>query len=151
MRWRCSHRQQRWHGCGKNGIGGGSSTDWDNEDHDADGNRRRKTLSSSSGDGGRNDDDGGRKGGQGDGEATAGQRQGDGDAKAIGYGASTDELVEFISRNRTEGAMLPMDVDPPRFDSRHRIFRGHLEVGRQLADGILPPGVRPSKTFMTVP
>ena len=35
--------------------------------------------------------------------------------------------------------MLPMDVDPPRFDSRHRIFGGHLEVGRQLADGILPP------------
>ncbi len=50
-------------------------------------------------------------------------------------------MIEFIGRNRPEGAMLPMpmDVDPTRFDSRHRIFGGHLEVDRQLPDGILPP------------
>ncbi len=35
--------------------------------------------------------------------------------------------------------MLPMDVYPPRFDSRHRIFEGHLEVDRQLPDSILSP------------
>ena len=34
---------------------------------------------------------------------------------------------------------MPMDVDPTRFDSRHMIFGGHLEVDRQLPDGILPP------------
>ena len=66
--------------------------------------------------------------------------------KAIGYGASVCELIEFIVRNWTEGAMLPMeDVDPPRFDSRHRIFGGHLEVDRQLSDGILPPRHGPVK------
>ena len=59
----------------------------------------------------------GKRGGRGDGEATAGRQRGDGDAKAIRYGASVGKLIEFIGRNRTEGAMLLMDVDPPRFAS----------------------------------
>ncbi len=38
-----------------------------------------------------------------------------------------------------EGAMLSMDGNPLKFDSKRRIFGGHLEVDRQLPDGILPP------------
>jgi len=44
-----------------------------------------------------------------------------------------------------------MDRDPLKFDSDCRIFGGHLEVDHQLLEGILPPGMHPSKTFMTVP
>ncbi len=36
--------------------------------------------------------------------------------------------------------MLLMDGDPLKFDSKRRFFGGHLEVHRQLPDGILPPG-----------
>ena len=44
-----------------------------------------------------------------------------------------------------------MDRDPLKFDSGRIIFGGHLEVDRQLLEGILPPGVHPSKTFTMVP
>ena len=60
-------------------------------------------------------------------------------------------MIEFTGRNRPEGAMLPMDGNPLQFDSERRFFGVHLEVHQQLPDGILPPGVRPSKTFMMVP
>jgi hypothetical protein len=70
----------------------------------------------------------GRKGGRGDGKATAGRRRGDGDAEAIEYGTSAGELIEFTGRNRPEGAMLSMDSDPLEFDSERRFFAGRLEV-----------------------
>ena len=60
-------------------------------------------------------------------------------------------LWVFTSRNRPEGAMLSMDGNPLQFDSERRIFGGHLEVNRQLPDGILPPGARPSKSFTMMP
>jgi len=91
---------------------------------------------------GRDDDNGGKKGGRGDGEVTAGRQRGGRDAKAIGYGARAGELIEFIGRNRPEGEMLSMDVDPHRFNSKRGFVRGHLEVDRQLPDGILPPPTR---------
>ena len=91
---------------------------------------------------GRDDDDGGKMGGRGDGEVTAGRQRGGGDAKAIGYGARAGELIEFIGRNRPEGEMLSMDIDPHQFNSKRGFVRGHLEVDRQLPDGILPPPTR---------
>ncbi len=54
-------------------------------------------------------------------------------------------LWVFTSLNRPEGAMLSMDGDPLQFDSERRIFGGHLEVNRQLPDGILPPQRAPIK------
>ena len=65
--------------------------------------------------------------------------------KAIGYGASAGELIEFISWNRPKGAMLSMDGNPLKFDSKRRFFGGHLKVHLQLPDGILPPGRAPIK------
>ena len=41
--------------------------------------------------------------------------------------------------------MLSMDGNLLQFDSERRIFGGHLEVDRQLPDGILPPRRAPIK------
>ena len=41
--------------------------------------------------------------------------------------------------------MLSMDGDPLKSNSDCMIFRGHLEVDRQLPDGILPPRRAPIK------
>jgi len=64
-------------------------------------------------------------------------------------------LWVFTSRgNRPEGAMLllSMDGDLLKFDSEHSIFGGHLEVDhKNFQMAFFPPGVRPSKTFTTVP
>ena len=96
-------------GGGKNGVSGGSSTDRDNGDHDADGDHRRHPR--------------------------------------VGYGASAGELIEFIGQNRPKGAMLSMDGDPLKFDSKRRFFGGHLEVDHQLPNGILPPRRAPVKNI----
>ena len=91
-------------GSGKNGIGGGSRTDRDN-------NLRRRwqspllSLSSWGGDGRRDDDDGWQKRGarrrRGDNEATTRQRQGNKDAKAIRYGAAVGRGKEAIDKRIT--------------------------------------------------
>ncbi len=80
--------------------------------------------------------------------------QGNGDAKAIGYGTSAGELIEFTGRNWPEGAMLLMDSDPLQFDSERRFFGGNLEAKpstSNLQTEFFPPGARPLKTFMAVP
>ena len=62
-------------GGGKNGVGGGAASPVGIMTYDADGDCRHHSLSSWGGDGrGRDDDDGGRKGGRGNGEATARRR-----------------------------------------------------------------------------
>ena len=48
--------------------------------------------------------------------------------KAIRSGTSVGQLIEFISQNRLEGAMMLMDGDPLKFDSERRFIGGHLEV-----------------------
>jgi hypothetical protein len=47
--------------------------------------------------------------------------------------------VVFSRRNWPEDAVLSMDCDPLQLDLGARIVGGHLEVDRQLPDGILPP------------
>ncbi len=64
-------------------VGGGNSTNRDNDGHDAKRQSPSPSPSLLGRNGGRDDDNGGQKGGRGDGEATAGQVRGDGDAKAI--------------------------------------------------------------------
>ena len=132
-------------GSGKNGVGGGSSTNRDNDDHDVDGDCRRQTvvamMTSMSG----------KRGGRGDGEATAGRRRGNGDAKAIGYGASAGKLIESIGRNRPEGAMLLMDADPQNSTPSAGLLEGILKLTINFQTAFFPPGACSPKTFMTVP